>query len=247
MLGRPHHRGFAGSVILAALVLAVLVPGRTARAFDASEIEAALTTVGSGFASPILVANAGDGSGRLFVVEQGGRVRTLAGGAAGTPFLDIHTRVKSGGEQGLLGLAFHPEFETNGKLYVNYTRADDGATVIDEYRVTSDPDDVDETATRRSILAIAQPYSNHNGGNIAFGPDGYLYIGMGDGGSAATPRTAPRTSTATSARCSESTSTGRRPERRTGFRRPIRTSAAPASTRSGRSGCATRGAGHSIG
>jgi glucose/arabinose dehydrogenase len=188
MLGRPHHRGFAGSVILAALVLAVLVPGRTARAFDASEIEAALTTVGSGFASPILVTNAGDGSGRLFVVEQGGRVRTLAGGAAGTPFLDIHTRVKSGGEQGLLGLAFHPDFETNGKLYVNYTRADDGATVIDEYRVTSDPDDVDETATRRSILAIAQPYSNHNGGNIAFGPDGYLYIGMGDGGSGGDPQ-----------------------------------------------------------
>jgi glucose/arabinose dehydrogenase len=93
----------------------------------------------------------------------------------------------SGGEQGLLGLAFHPKFATNGKLYVDYTRGSDGATVIDEYRVTTNKNNVDEAATRRQILVIGQPYSNHNGGGIAFGPDGYLYIGMGDGGSGGDP------------------------------------------------------------
>jgi glucose/arabinose dehydrogenase len=122
------------------------------------------------------------------VVQQTGYVRTIAGGPAGAPFLDVHTRISCCGERGLLGLAFHPSFETNGRLYVNYTRSGDGATVIDEYRVTGDPNDVDEAGTRRQILAIAQPYANHNGGGIAFGPDGYLYVGMGDGGSGGDPQ-----------------------------------------------------------
>jgi glucose/arabinose dehydrogenase len=169
-----------------ALLGTLIAPGRPVSAFDPNGLSVSLAQVGSGFASPILVTNAGDGSNRLFVVEQAGRVRNLADGPSGTPFLDISALVLSGGERGLLGLAFHPSFETNGKLYVNYTRKSDGATVIDEYRVTGDPNNVDE-ATRRQILAITQPYSNHNGGHLAFGPDGYLYIGMGDGGSGGDP------------------------------------------------------------
>jgi glucose/arabinose dehydrogenase len=180
------RRRSAISLLLAAIAVGLVSPP-AASAFDPNRISVALRQVGAGFASPVLVTNAGDGSGRLFVVEQTGYVRTLASGPGGTPFLDVHTRVVSGGERGLLGLAFHPSFATNGKLYVNYTRASDGATVIDEYRVTTNRNNVDENATRRQILAIAQPYSNHNGGGLAFGRDGYLYIGMGDGGSGGDP------------------------------------------------------------
>ena len=187
MRGRPHRSIFAAGLGLAFLA-GLLVPGRpVSAAFDPNGLNVSLAQVGTGYASPILLTNAGDGTHRLFVVEQAGRVRTLATGPAGTPFLDISARVLSGGERGLLGLAFHPSFETNGKLYVNYTRKDDGATVVDEYRVTTDPNNVDETATRRQILAIAQPYTNHNGGHLAFGRDGFLYIGMGDGGSGGDP------------------------------------------------------------
>jgi glucose/arabinose dehydrogenase len=155
--------------------------------FDPARISVALRQVGSGFDNPILITNAGEGSDRLFVVEQTGYVRTLASGPGGTPFLNVSSRVVCCGERGLLGLAFHPGFASNGKLYVDYTRASDGATVIDEYRVTTNPNNVDESGTRRQILSIAQPYANHNGGGIAFGPDGYLYIGMGDGGSGGDP------------------------------------------------------------
>jgi glucose/arabinose dehydrogenase len=187
--GEPALSRRLGSGLLLATLLAGLVsPGATAVSFDPARISVALRTVGSGFDNPILVTNAGDGSRRLFVVEQTGYVRTLAGGPGATPFLDVHIRIACCGEQGLLGLAFHPNFESNGKLYVDYTRASDGATVIDEYRVTSNPNNVDETATRRQILSIHQPYTNHNGGGIAFGPDGYLYIGMGDGGSGGDPQ-----------------------------------------------------------
>jgi glucose/arabinose dehydrogenase len=169
-------------------MIGLAAPGARAVTFDPTAIDIGLRPVGSGFDNPVLITNAGDGSGRLFVVEQTGYVRNLKSGPGGTPiFLDIHTRTQCCGERGLLGLAFHPRFASNGKLYVNYTRASDGATIIDEYRVASNPNNVDESATRRQILAISQPYSNHNGGGIAFGPDGYLYIGMGDGGDANDP------------------------------------------------------------
>jgi glucose/arabinose dehydrogenase len=188
MRGR-RQRSILGTGLGLALLAGLVVPGRPASAaFNPNGLNVSLATVGSGFASPILLTNAGDGSHRIFIVEQAGRVRTLAGGPAGTPFLDVSSLVLSGGERGLLGLAFHPSFETNGKLYVNYTRKGDGATVIEEYRVTGDPNNVDETATRRPILAIAQPYANHNGGHLAFGRDGFLYIGMGDGGSGGDPQ-----------------------------------------------------------
>jgi glucose/arabinose dehydrogenase len=110
----------------------------------------------------------------------------VSGKLLATPFLSIPSLVSTGGEQGLLGLAFHPSFRTNHKLYIDYTDVN-GNTVIREYRTSSTNPNVVATSTARTILKIAQPYANHNGGMLAFGKDGYLYIGMGDGGSAGDP------------------------------------------------------------
>jgi len=147
-----------------------------------------LEPVLSNLSNPVLLTNARDGSNRLFVVEQPGRIQVLQPGAATpTVFLDITAKVISGGERGLLGLAFHPQFNSNRRLFVNYTRRPDGATVIAEYRVSAgDPNLVDPA--ERVLLVIPQPFENHNGGMIAFGQDGFLYIGMGDGGSANDPQ-----------------------------------------------------------
>ena len=147
---------------------------------------ARLQTVLSGLSSPVLVTHAGDGSGRLFVVEQPGVIKVLASGSATpTVFLDIKGRVLYGGERGLLGLAFHPQFAVNGRFFVNYTRKPDGATVIAENHRSGNPNVALETET--PLLTVDQPFANHNGGMIAFGPDGFLYIGMGDGGSSNDP------------------------------------------------------------
>jgi glucose/arabinose dehydrogenase len=175
-------------LVLLAFVGGLGSPSAASAAFDPNKIKIGLQQVGTGFSSSILATSARDGSGRLFVVQQSGYVRTLASGPGGPTFLDVGTRVLYDGERGLLGLAFHPSFKTNGKLYVNYTRVGDGATVIDEYRITTDANNVNEIATRREILVISQPYPNHNGGGIAFGPDGFLYIGMGDGGDGGDPQ-----------------------------------------------------------
>lgn len=147
-----------------------------------------LEEVARGLDRPVLLVVApGDARRRLFVLEQhAGKVRILENGAVlPTSFLTIKD-LSDGNEQGLLGLAFHPKYAQNGKLYVNYTdRA--GDTHIDEYKVSANPDVVDP-ATRREIIQIKQPFSNHNGGNLVFGPDGKLYTGMGDGGSAGDPK-----------------------------------------------------------
>jgi len=149
--------------------------------------EIVLEPVLTGLDSPVFVTNAHDGSNRLFVVEQPGRIKVLQPGAS-TPtlFLDITSRVLSGGERGLLGLAFHPQFSTNRRFFVDYTRQSDGATVIAEYRASASNGNVADN-TETVLLLIAQPFSNHNGGMIEFGPDQFLYIGMGDGGSANDP------------------------------------------------------------
>ncbi len=145
--------------------------------------------VASGFDHPVQVTHAGDGSGRLFVVEQPGTIRVIKNGTVlSTPFLDLTDRTSRSGEKGLLGLAFHPDYATNGTFYVNYTRDSDGTTVIERYTVSSLNPDVADPASRFEILTIAQPYGNHNGGQLLFGPDGYLYIGMGDGGSGGDPQ-----------------------------------------------------------
>jgi glucose/arabinose dehydrogenase len=157
-----------------------------AAAFDPTKVSVGLSLVKSGFVDPVLVTNAGDGRSRLFVVEQAGRIRIIDGGTVlATPFLDLRGAITSGGERGLLGLAFHPNFATHPYIYVNFTDRN-GNTAINRYRVSVDPNVVDR-ATGVRILTISQPYANHNGGNLAFGPDGYLYIGMGDGGSAGDP------------------------------------------------------------
>jgi glucose/arabinose dehydrogenase len=129
-----------------------------------------------------------DGSGRLFVIEKTGRIRIIENNQlVETPFLDISDRVgSSGNEQGLLGLAFHPKYKENGRFFVNYTD-NNGNTVIARFQVSSDPN-VADPASEVKLLGIDQPFPNHNGGVLAFGPDGYLYAGLGDGGSAGDPR-----------------------------------------------------------
>lgn len=147
-----------------------------------------LQPITSGLASPLLATNAHDSSNRLFIIERGGIIKVLQPDASvTTDFLNITTKVLSGGEQGLLGLTFHPKYKTNRKFYVNYTRRNDGATVISEFQVSASNRNVADT-TERILLTIPQPYANHNGGMIEFGPDGFLYIGMGDGGSGNDPQ-----------------------------------------------------------
>lgn len=135
---------------------------------------------------PVLVTAPHDGSGRIFVVEQVGRINVLEenGNTAGV-FLDVSEQVTAGGEQGLLGLAFHPDFASNGRFFINYTDTA-GDTVVAEYHVDPEAGSATPSLTR-TVLQIDQPYPNHNGGNLVFGPDGGLYIGMGDGGSADDP------------------------------------------------------------
>ncbi len=127
----------------------------------------------------------------VYVVEQPGIIRVFNNDSSVTSskvFLDIRDRVLSGGEQGLLGLAFHPDFENNGIFYVDYTASNPRRTVISRFYIKSNtPNEADPSSEER-IMEINQPYSNHNGGRILFGPDGYLYIGMGDGGSGGDPQ-----------------------------------------------------------
>jgi glucose/arabinose dehydrogenase len=144
----------------------------------------ALEQVAAGFASPTAVTNAGDGSDRLFVVGRGGSIRIVnpGGNVSETPFLDITAKVYTGGlERGLLGLVFHPDYEDNGRFFVAYTRQPAGANTIAEYRVSAQPGRADP-ASERILISVPDPAANHNGGGLAFGPDGYLYISMGDGG-----------------------------------------------------------------
>lgn len=151
------------------------------------DLKLELSPVVEGLGAPVGLTNAGDGSGRLFIVLQEGLILTLDDdGVLDRPFLDIVERVTSGGEQGLLGLAFHPRYESNGRLFVDYTDLS-GDTVVAEYEVSGNNPNVADADSERVLLHIDQPYPNHNGGHVTFGPDGYLYIGMGDGGSGGDP------------------------------------------------------------
>ncbi len=156
----------------------------------------------TGFSQPVLAVSPPGDLQRLFVVEQTGRIRIIKNGVTlATPFINLGPAsggglglTASSGERGLLGLAFHPNYATNGHFYVNYTAASGGATNIRRFTVSANPD-VANSASGFPILTVAQPFSNHNGGCIHFGPDGKLYIGMGDGGSGNDPQNAAQTPT----------------------------------------------------
>jgi glucose/arabinose dehydrogenase len=166
---------------------ATVVPSTSAPVAEVSTSipQIAYELVAEGFEKPLYLTHAGDGSGRLFVVEQAGVVKLLQNGqTAEAPFLDIVDRVGSSrNEQGLLSIAFHPRYAENGFLFASYTDKA-GDTVISRFTAAGDAADPDSEVV---LLQVDQPYSNHNGGLIKFGPDGFLYIGLGDGGSAGDP------------------------------------------------------------
>ena len=146
----------------------------------------AVTPVATGLSSPVFLT-APPGDARLFVVEQTGRIRVIENGTLlAAPFLDIASEISCCGERGLLGLAFHPQYATNGFFYVNFTGTD-GHTRVVRYTVSTTRNAANAT-TAKLIIQVNQPFSNHNGGMVVFGPDGMLYIGMGDGGSGGDPQ-----------------------------------------------------------
>ncbi len=196
--------GLAGLAVLGSLLVGAIpasgspaplqAPARSAPAAAAARpavaspghLRASFTRVAGGFDTPIAVTSA-PGSSRLFVVEQAGRIRTVQGGRVTGTYLDIRSLVLSGGEQGMLGIAFPPDFASSHYFWVTYTRGD-GALVLDRFRAASATSSSVSTGTRHTVLVVKHPgHGNHNGGNIGFGPGGYLYLGTGDGGSAGDP------------------------------------------------------------
>ncbi|MCB9868467.1 MAG: PQQ-dependent sugar dehydrogenase [Planctomycetes bacterium] len=145
--------------------------------------------IASGLSRPVDIQTPRGDRHRLFIVEQTGTIRVVKNGVLlVAPFLNLTSSIACCGERGLLGLAFHPKFASNGYLFVNYTASGSGATMIDRYTVSATNPDVADPSSRKPVLGpITQPFSNHNGGCLRFGPDGYLYIGTGDGGSAGDP------------------------------------------------------------
>lgn len=147
-----------------------------------------LAPVVEGLKKPVHATGAGDGSGRVFIVEQAGVIKVLSNSRL-KPFLDIRSRVASGGEKGLLSVAFHPQFKKNGRFFVNYTSPGGGLhTIVSEFKVSAADPQSAVPNSEKVLLKIKQPYANHNGGQVAFGPDGLLYVGMGDGGSGDDPQ-----------------------------------------------------------
>lgn len=184
------------SLVLAAVAVVALAalacgnstgtPGAVGGGPAPGTVGVALQRVASGLDLPLFVT-APPGDPRLFIVEKSGRIRVVESGALRpTPFLDLSTVVSAGPEQGLLGLAFHPAYAQNGLFVVDYTDQS-GNTQVVTYKVSSDPN-VADPATAHVILGVPQPFANHNGGEVAFGPDGDLYVGLGDGGSEGDPQ-----------------------------------------------------------
>lgn len=177
------------------IVLMLLLMGSTVMAQDTATIpqvpdgsQYRLQTVADGFKRPLLVTNANDGTNRLFIVDQDGHIWVMVDGVVQTqPFLDVSGIVgTNGNERGLLGLAFHPQYKTNGQFFIDYTDLS-GNTAVARYNVLASNPNIGDANSATFVIQIKQPFSNHNGGNLAFGPDGYLYIGMGDGGSQGDP------------------------------------------------------------
>jgi glucose/arabinose dehydrogenase len=177
-----------GPLMLASLAMGCSGNGGSGGTPPPPTLQVELVPVATGFTNPLDIQQAGDGSGRLFVVEQAGKIKIIQNGTvAGTPYLDISSLLVSGGEEGLLGLAFHPNFATNGCFYVNYTTTrltGSLQTVISEFQATSSAANTVNTSSEHQLFTVNQPEANHNGGGLAFGNDGFLYIGLGDGGGA---------------------------------------------------------------
>jgi glucose/arabinose dehydrogenase len=184
-------RSLARAAALVLLVLASDSCGESARPAQpppppASTGSYRAVLVQDGLSQPLGLVTAPGDTSRLFIVEKTGAIRIRRSGALlPRPFLDLHARVSSGSEQGLLGLAFHPAYAQNGRFFVDYTDVN-GDTRVVEFKVSTNPDSA--AADEKEILFVHQPYANHNGGQIVFGPDGKLYIGMGDGGSGGDPQ-----------------------------------------------------------
>jgi len=193
-----HRKLFCGILTMVSLAIAVLAGGCSGTGSSTisnpgpsgAVPSLSLTTVVTGLSNPVDFQQPNDGTNRFFVVEQAGTIRIIQAGAVlPAAFLDIRSRVLFGGEQGLLGLAFHPNYRQNRLFYVNYVRNSSGQTqtIIAEYSASSlDPNQVDPSS-EHVLLTVNQPFSNHKGGQLVFGADGFLYIGLGDGGSGGDP------------------------------------------------------------
>jgi glucose/arabinose dehydrogenase len=195
----------AASAVLVAVVIdrstpAVFVPGPTSlpsapagarpsgSSFDPAHVAVSFAPIVNGLKAPLAIVNAGDGTNRLFVAQQGGEIRVIRDGRAlPTPFLDIGAEITSGGERGLLGVAFHPDYPRDPRVFVDYTDSN-GDTQVSSFVVSADdPDRLDPTAEAR-ILHVKQPFANHNGGALLFDPSGMLLVSLGDGGSGGDPQ-----------------------------------------------------------
>ena len=179
ILGMRTRRSFGAVALLMAAACAVAVE---------PSADLSLELVADGFSRPVALSHAGDGSNRFFVVEQEGRILIIDDGVVlGSAFFDISSLVdSSANEQGLLGLAFHPDFADNGYFFVNYTHDPAGSgpdvTRVSRFEVSAEDPNITDTSSETILLQFEQPASNHNGGDLHFGPDGYLYIATGDGG-----------------------------------------------------------------
>ncbi|MDF2735174.1 MAG: Glucose/sorbosone dehydrogenase-like protein [Chloroflexota bacterium] len=201
MMTRRHLRTALPAILAAAATLMSVIPvaavepqaaapaERTTETIEPTALVSGQLTVirvTGGLSSPLGVTHADDGSGRLFVVERGGRVRVVKGGAVTGTFLNISSRITAGGERGLLGLAFHPNFASNRRLFVYYTRTD-GDIIVSRLTANSAKTAVSLTTEVPLLRIEHSARSNHNGGGLAFGPDGFLYIAVGDGGGSNDP------------------------------------------------------------
>ncbi len=180
--------GLVVFVVIVALFLSLVILDGRGQTQNANPIEVAYPNLS--FNQPVGLYSPNDGTDRIFVVEQPGVIRVFNNSitsVSSSSFLDISNRVVYGGEQGLLGLAFHPNYKLNGYFFVDYVANNPLRTVISRYRVSAGNPNLAQSDSEYVLLEISQPFSNHKGGQLAFGPDGYLYLGMGDGGSEGDP------------------------------------------------------------
>ena len=187
-----NRRGTARLLILAALAVLAIGPFRQTaiaqdNAFDPSSFTLNTELLVDGLSSPVQMIDVNDGTGRIFIVQQTGQVVVFRDGTVlPDPLLDISGQVSTGSEQGLLSIALHPDFAENQTFFIDYTDRN-GHTQIERWRISPDNPDIADPDSAETILMVEQPYPNHNGGLLLFGPDGYLYVGLGDGGSGGDP------------------------------------------------------------